>query len=68
MKQNIRLSVRLRMADADDGWEDADGKMQIESADWKKIQKFRGVTRMSSNSVSHSAYWYCVFNQTKREK
>ena len=25
MKQNIRLSVRLRMADADDGWEDADG-------------------------------------------
>ena len=68
MKQNIRLSVRLRMADADDGWEDADGKMQIESADWKKIQKFRGVTRMSSNSVSDSAYWYCVFNQTKREK
>ena len=43
------------MADADDGWENADGKMQIESADWKKIQKFRGVTQMSSNSVSDSA-------------
>ena len=43
------------MADADDGWENADGKMQIESVDWKKIQKFRGVTRMSSNSVSDSA-------------
>ena len=33
MRQSIRLSVRLRMGDADDEWENANGKMRIESVD-----------------------------------
>ena len=55
MKQNIRLSVRLRMADADDGWENADGKMQIESVDWKKYKNLEASPEWVETALSGSA-------------